>query len=126
MYVAKILQMQMADPKQIDIMQEKTRLARLRRKELEFNQVMAKNLEAAREEIARVESVATMAMLYGKRDCGTWERRDGWVSSVDAKREDEFELALEAEDRRKGKKVKKKKQEAGRQEAKVSGRGGRT
>jgi hypothetical protein len=105
----KVLQIQMADPSNIDAMQEKTRLARLRRKELEMKRVMVNNMEAARKEVAAVESIVELKKLYNKRAVGTWQKRENWASSVGRGQEkDEKQEALDAldeEDRRKGKKV---------------------
>jgi hypothetical protein len=98
-----------ADPADIDRIQEARRLARIRKKELEFNVIMEKNIEAARREIAGVDASKNLAHLYSKKKVGEWTKRDGWESSVDKVHVDEYQAILDAEDRKKGKKVDKKK-----------------
>ncbi len=82
--IKKILPVQVADPTNIDRMQEERKAARQRKKELEEFQIMQKNVEAARREISAVSSADTMKLLYGKKQAGHWVEKDGW-SRTDAK-----------------------------------------
>ena len=97
----------------IDKMQEKTRLAKIRRKELEAKKIATLNLEVARREIKMVSSQDDMKKLYGRVEAGGWEKKDDWVSSVDVNNKTAREKDVEEEDRRAGRKPTKAKKEKG-------------
>jgi len=70
-----VLPMQKADEKDIRRMMDAKRRAKELKKQHADREMQARNLEAARREIAAVQSADTLALLYGKKQAGQWQRK---------------------------------------------------